>query len=189
MAKQNSTLIKNADVVVTMDATRAELKNSDILIENGKISQIGNITADADNVINAQGCVVTPGLINTHHHLFQSLVRGVPAGQDALLFGWLKTLYPIFQKMEGEDMFVSAQLGLGELALSGCTLSSDHQYIFPNDVKMEHAIEGAKSVGVRFHATRGAMSVGESDGGLPPAQPHRGYPAGAGKLPCHRLDH
>jgi cytosine/adenosine deaminase-related metal-dependent hydrolase len=165
---KSSTIIKNADVVVTMDAQRAELKGASILIVGGEITAVGHDLGVADNVIDAQGCVVTPGLINTHHHLFQSLVRGVPAGQDALLFGWLKTLYPIFQRMEGEDMFVSAQSGLGELALSGCSLSSDHQYIFPNDVEMEHAINGAQSIGVRFHATRGAMSVGESNGGLPP---------------------
>ena len=165
---QSTTLIKNADVVVTMDVGRRELKGADILITDGEITAVGHDLGAADNVIDAQGCVVTPGLINTHHHLFQSLVRGVPAGQDALLFGWLKTLYPIFQNMQGEDMYVSAQSGLGELALSGCTLSSDHQYIFPNDVMMEHAINGAQSIGVRFHATRGAMSVGESNGGLPP---------------------
>ena len=165
---QNTTLIKNADVVVTMNASRAELKGANILITDGEITAVGHEEFAADNIIDAQGCVVTPGLINTHHHLFQSLVRGVPAGQDALLFGWLKTLYPIFQKMQGTDMFVSAQSGLGELALSGCTLSSDHQYIFPNDVMMEHAIECAQSIGVRFHATRGAMSVGQSNGGLPP---------------------
>ena len=165
---QSTTLIKNADVIVTMDATRQELKGADILITDGEITAVGHNLGKADNVIDAQGCVVTPGLINTHHHLFQSLVRGVPAGQDALLFGWLKTLYPIFQKMQGQDMLISAQSGLGELALSGCSLSSDHQYIFPNDVMMEHAIEGAQSIGVRFHATRGAMSVGESNGGLPP---------------------
>jgi cytosine/adenosine deaminase-related metal-dependent hydrolase len=165
---QSTTLIKNADVIVTMDAKRQELKGADVLVTDGEITAVGHDLGTADNVIDAQGCVVTPGLINTHHHLFQSLVRGVPAGQDALLFGWLKTLYPIFQNMKGADMLISAQSGLGELALSGCTLSSDHQYIFPNDVMMEHAIEGARSIGVRFHATRGAMSVGESDGGLPP---------------------
>lgn len=163
-----TTLIKNADVVVTMNAGREELAGASVLVVDGEITAVGYDLGVADNIIDAQGCVVTPGLINTHHHLFQSLVRGVPAGQDALLFGWLKTLYPIFQRMEGEDMYVSAQSGLAELALSGCTLSSDHQYIFPNDVRLEHAIRGAQSVGVRFHATRGAMSVGESNGGLPP---------------------
>ena len=166
--KKITTLIKNADVIVTMNYKRSEMKGASILISNGEIVAVGYDLGPADNIIDAQGCVVTPGLINTHHHLFQSLVRGVPAGQDALLFGWLKTLYPIFQRMEGEDMFTSAQLGLGELALSGCSLSADHQYIFPNNIKLEHAINGAKSIGVRFHATRGAMSVGESSGGLPP---------------------
>jgi len=117
--RKTTTLIKNADVVVTMDAKRAELKGASILIENGAIIEVGNNLSTADEIIDATGCVVTPGLINTHHHLFQSLVRGVPAGQDALLFGWLKTLYPIFQRMEGEDMYVSAQSGLAELACLG----------------------------------------------------------------------
>ena len=138
--KKTTTLIKNADVIVTMDAKRTELKGTNILIENGSILGVGNNLTSADEVIDANGCVVTPGLINTHHHLFQSLVRGVPAGQDALLFGWLKTLYPIFQRMEGEDMYVSAQSGLAELALSQFSLSSDHQYKYHKDVEMEHAI-------------------------------------------------
>ena len=112
--------------------------------------------------------MVTPGLVNTHHHLYQSLTRAVPAGQDALLFGWLKTLYPIWARYEPEDMFVSAQLGLAELALSGCTMSSDHLYVFPNGSRLEDTIEAARTIGVRFHPTRGAMSVGESAGGLPP---------------------
>ena len=111
---------------------------------------------------------MTPGLVNTHHHLYQSLTRAVPAGQDALLFGWLTSLYPIWARMDPEDMFVSAQLGLAELALSGCTMSSDHLYLFPNGVRLEDTIEAAKTVGIRFHPTRGAMSVGESKGGLPP---------------------
>ncbi len=124
--------------------------------------------AGAGEVIDARGCVVTPGLVNTHHHLYQCLTRAVPAGQDALLFGWLKTLYPIWARMGPEDMFVSAQLGLAELALSGCTMSSDHLYLFPNGVRLEDTIEAAGTVGIRFHPTRGAMSVGESKGGLPP---------------------
>ncbi len=119
-------------------------------------------------MLDARGCVVTPGLVNTHHHLYQCLTRAVPAGQDALLFGWLKTLYPIWARMTPEDMFVSAQLGLAELALSGCTMSSDHLYLFPNGVRLEDTIEAAASIGIRFHPTRGAMSVGESLGGLPP---------------------
>ncbi len=112
--------------------------------------------------------MVTPGLVNTHHHLYQALTKAVPAGQDALLFGWLKTLYPIWARMDPEDMFVSAQIGLAELALSGCTMSSDHLYLYPNGVRLEDTIEAARTVGIRFHPTRGAMSVGESAGGLPP---------------------
>jgi len=161
-------LIKAADVVVTMDAARRELASADILIEDGVIAAVGHDLGVADEVILATGCVVTPGLVNTHHHLFQTMTRAVPGGQDALLFGWLQTLYPIWARMGPEEMFVSAQTGLAELALSGCSLSSDHLYLFPNGVRLEDTIEAAKSVGLRFHATRGAMSIGQSDGGLPP---------------------
>ena len=160
-------IIKNAAHIATVDADRSELRDHDIRIKNGEIVEIG-ANLSGSETLDASNAVVTPGLVNTHHHMFQSLVRGVPAGQDALLFGWLKSLYPIFERMEGEDMYVSAQVASGELALSGCTMTSDHQYIFPNDVKLEHAIGGVDSVGIRFHATRGAMSVGESNGGLPP---------------------
>jgi cytosine/adenosine deaminase-related metal-dependent hydrolase len=112
--------------------------------------------------------VVTPGLINTHHHLYQTLTRAVPGGQDALLFGWLKTLYPIWARMGPEEIFTSAQIGLAELALSGCTLSSDHLYLFPNGARLDDTIAAAAELGLRFHPTRGAMSIGESAGGLPP---------------------
>ncbi|MBB4301872.1 cytosine/adenosine deaminase-related metal-dependent hydrolase [Rhodobium orientis] len=164
------TLIENAEIVVTMDAERREIAGGSVLMEDGIIVAVGtDVAAEAvDEVLDASGCVVTPGLVNTHHHLFQTLVRAVPGGQDALLFGWLKTLYPIFLKMTPEDFFVSAQVGLAELALSGCTMSSDHQYIFPNGAKLEDTVAAAESIGVRFHATRGSMSVGESSGGLPP---------------------
>ena len=164
------TLIKNASVIVTMDADRREISGGSVLIEDGTVIAVGaEIATDAvDETIDASGCVVTPGLVNTHHHLFQTLVRAVPGGQDALLFGWLKTLYPIFLRMTPEDFFVSAQVGLAELALSGCTMSSDHQYIFPNGARLEDTVAAAQSIGVRFHATRGSMSVGESAGGLPP---------------------
>ena len=166
----HQTLIKNADIVVTMNPTRAELPVCDILITDGVISAIGaNLPVpEGADIINATGCVVTPGLINTHHHMFQSLVRGVPAGQDALLFGWLKTLYPIFARMGPIDIFTACQLAAAELALSGCTTSSDHQYIFPNGTRLEDAVAGVASIGIRFTATRGAMSLGESLGGLPP---------------------
>ena len=161
-------IIRNAHRVVTMDDARRELADADILVEDGVIRAVGDVPAGDAEVIDAAGCVVTPGLVNTHHHLYQTLTRAVPAGQDALLFGWLKTLYPIWARYTPEDIFVSAQLGLAELALSGCTMSSDHLYVFPNGSRLEDTIEAAKTVGIRFHPTRGAMSVGESAGGLPP---------------------
>ena len=111
---------------------------------------------------------MTPGLVNTHHHLYQNLTRAVPGGQDALLFGWLKTLYPIWARFTPDHMYVSAQVGLAELALSGCTLSSDHLYMYPNGSRLEDTIHAAAEIGMRFQPTRGAMSIGESDGGLPP---------------------
>ena len=160
-------IVRNAARIVTMDGGQ-ELVDADILIEDGVIRAVGSVPDGDGEVIDARGCVVTPGLVNTHHHLYQSLTRAVPAGQDALLFGWLKTLYPIWARYEPEDMFVSAQLGLAELALSGCTMSSDHLYLFPNGSRLEDTIEAAETVGIRFHPTRGAMSVGESAGGLPP---------------------
>ena len=163
--------IRNADAVVTMDAERSEPAGVDVLVEDGRIASVG-AGGPADpagwEVIDAGGCVATPALVNTHHHLYQTLTRAVPACQDALLFGWLKALYPVWARMRPEDMFVSAQLGLAELALSGCGTSSDHLYLYPDGVRLEDTIEAATTVGLRFHATRGAMSVGESDGGLPP---------------------
>mgnify|MGYP002381962561 CR=1 FL=1 len=160
-------VVRGAERIVTMDGARREV-TGDVLVEDGVITAVGEVAADGAEVVDARGCVVTPGLVNTHHHLYQSLTRAVPAGQDALLFGWLKSLYPIWARMDPEDMFVSAQLGLAELALSGCSMSSDHLYLFPNGVRLEDTIEAAKTVGIRFHPTRGAMSVGESKGGLPP---------------------
>ena len=163
-------IIKNAHTILTMDDTRRELNGHDILLRDGVISQIGeNIPVpDGAEIVDAQNAVVTPGLVNTHHHLYQSLTRAVPGGQDALLFGWLQTLYPIWAGFGPEEMRVSAMLGLSELALSGCTMSSDHLYLFPNGARLDDTIEGAAEVGLRFFPTRGAMSIGESDGGLPP---------------------
>ncbi len=163
-----STLIRNADVVVTMNDGREELASTDIRLSNGVIDAIGTDLARADQIIDASGCVVTPGLVNTHHHLYQTMTRAVPGGQDALLFGWLKTLYPIWARMGPDEMFTSVQIGLAELALSGCSLTSDHLYIYPNGARLEDTIHAAREIGLRFHATRGAMSIGESAGGLPP---------------------
>jgi cytosine/adenosine deaminase-related metal-dependent hydrolase len=162
-------LIKNADVLVTMDGARRELRGADLLMRDGVIAAIGRgLDAPGAEPLNAQGCVVTPGLVNTHHHLFQTLTRAVPGGQDALLFGWLKTLYPIWARFGPEEIFTSAQVGLAELALSGCTMTSDHLYLFPNGARLDDTIAAATQVGLRFHPTRGAMSIGQSAGGLPP---------------------
>ncbi len=161
-------LIRNADTILTMDDDRRVLKQSDVLIRDGAIVALGQGLESDGEVINGQGCVITPGLVNTHHHLYQNLTRAVPGAQDALLFGWLQRLYPIWSRFGPEEMFVSAQLGLVELALSGCTLSADHLYLYPNGSRLEDTIEAAAQVGLRFQPTRGAMSIGESQGGLPP---------------------
>lgn len=162
-------LIRTADAVVTMNPGREELAGADVLVREGVIVGVGvGLSAPGAEVIDARGCVVTPGLVNTHHHLYQTLTRAVPGGQDALLFGWLKTLYPIWARFGPEEMFVSAQVGLAELALSGCTMTSDHLYLYPNGARLDDTIAAAGEVGLRFHPTRGAMSIGESAGGLPP---------------------
>jgi cytosine/adenosine deaminase-related metal-dependent hydrolase len=162
-------LIKGAVAVLTMDDTRRELAGADVLIHDGVITDVGvGLQAGGAEIVLATGCVVTPGLVNTHHHLYQTLTRAVLGGQDALLFGWLQTLYPIWARFGPEEMYISAQIGLAELALSGCTMTSDHLYLFPNGSRLDDTIAAAGDVGLRFHPTRGAMSIGESDGGLPP---------------------
>ena len=161
-------LIRGATTVLTMDDAMSERAGADVLIRDGVIAAVGQGLATDGEVLEARGCVVTPGLVNTHHHLYQTLTRAVPGGQDALLFGWLKTLYPIWARFGPEEMRVSALVGLSELALSGCTMSSDHLYLFPNGARLDDTIAAAAEVGLRFHPTRGAMSIGESDGGLPP---------------------
>ena len=146
-----------------------DLSDVDILVSNGVIAELGRALHAPDaEVLRATGLLVTPGLINTHHHLYQTLTRAVPGGQDALLFGWLKTLYPIWARFTPDDFALSTTLGLAELALSGCTTSSDHLYLFPNGARLDDTIGAASEIGVRFHPTRGAMSIGESSGGLPP---------------------
>ncbi len=161
-------LIKNADVIVTMDDAGTEVFHGDILVRNGVIAAVGNGLAPAKNQIDAANCVITPGLVNTHHHLYQSLTRAVPGGQDALLFGWLQTLYPIWGRFGPEEMRISTLTGLAELALSGCTMTSDHLYLYPNGSRLDDTIDAARQIGMRFHATRGSMSIGQSAGGLPP---------------------
>ena len=167
---KNGILIRQADSILTMDDERRELTNNDIRISEGQITEIGQnlISKGEKNVINAHGCLITPGLVNTHHHLFQTLTRAVPGGQDALLLGWLKTLYPIWSKFGPDEMRISAMTGLAELALSGCSLSSDHLYLYPNGSRLDDTIDAATEIGIRFSPTRGSMSIGESDGGLPP---------------------
>ena len=157
--------ITNA-TILSMDDDRTELYG-DVLIEDGVIRAVGEVS-EACETLDATGCVLTPGLVNTHHHLYQTLTRAVPRGQDALLFGWLQTLYPIWSHFGPEEFYVSTQVGLAELALSGCTLTSDHLYLFPNGGRLDDTIAAAADFGMRFHPTRGAMSIGESDGGLPP---------------------
>ncbi|MFN3971890.1 MAG: 8-oxoguanine deaminase [Gemmobacter sp.] len=162
-------VIRGAEVVLTMDAARREVAAGDVLLRGGVVAAVGvGLAAPGAQVVRAAGCVVTPGLVNTHHHLFQTLTRAVPGGQDALLFGWLRALYPVWARFGPEEMFVSAQVGLAELALSGCSMTSDHLYLFPNGARLDDTIAAAAEVGLRFHPTRGAMSIGESDGGLPP---------------------
>jgi 8-oxoguanine deaminase len=166
-----TTLFKNAMVVATMDAHRREIKDASVLVRDQRIVAVGpaaDLPHLADEVIDVRGHVVLPGLINTHHHMYQTLTRAVPAAQDASLFDWLKTLYPIWARLTPEMIRVSTQTAMAELLLSGCTTSSDHLYIYPNGSRLDDAIEAAADIGMRFHAARGAMSVGESKGGLPP---------------------
>ncbi len=162
-------LIQKADHLLRMDDAGTELAGVDIRLRDGVVAEIGHeLPLDGAEVVNGRGCVVTPGLVNTHHHLYQTLTRAVPGGQDALLFGWLQTLYPIWARFGPEHMRISALVGLAELALSGCTLTSDHLYLFPNGSRLDDTIDAAREIGMRFTPTRGAMSIGESAGGLPP---------------------
>lgn len=165
-------LVKNIHTLVTMDDERREIKNAAIFVRDHVIAAVGN-SADlpdtADEVLDLQGRhVVMPGLVNTHHHLYQSLTRVIPSSQNYELFDWLKALYPIWKNLDADAMRVSTKIGLAELMMSGCTTASDHHYIFPNDCNLDTQIEAAQQMGIRFHASRGSMSVGESQGGLPP---------------------
>jgi cytosine/adenosine deaminase-related metal-dependent hydrolase len=164
-------LLKNADVLVTMDAARREIRNGALLVRDNLIESVGatnELPATADRVIDARGMIVLPGLVNTHHHLYQTLTRAIPAAQDADLFHWLKTLYPIWAELTPDAVYTSALVGLAELVLTGCTTAADHLYLFPNGSKLDDEIRAAREIGIRFHPTRGSMSLGESKGGLPP---------------------
>ncbi len=164
-------LIRHADVLVTMDAQRREIADGALFARDGVIEAVGksaDLPPDADEVIDAAGHVVLPGLINTHHHMYQSLTRAVPGAQDCELFDWLRRLYPIWARLTPEMVAASTQTAMAELLLSGCTTTSDHLYIFPNGCRLDDSIEAAAEVGMRFHAARGSMSVGQSQGGLPP---------------------
>jgi 8-oxoguanine deaminase len=164
-------LIKNARLLATMDDADTCLPDGGMLIEDNVIRQVGptaQLPAEADQVIDARDMVILPGLVNTHHHFYQTLTRNVPAAQNATLFGWLKTLYPIWAGMTPEAIAVSTRIAIAELMLSGCTTASDHTYIWPNGARLDDQIAAAAEMGFRFHAARGSMSVGESKGGLPP---------------------
>ena len=154
-----------------MNDQRQELSCAGFFIKDGFIVQVGSsdqLPQDADEVLDLDGYLVLPGMINTHHHFYQTLTRVVPAAQDSNLFNWLKTLYPIWARMTPDDIFISTKTALAELALSGCTTASDHLYLFPNGSKLDDEIEAAAQVGLRLQASRGSMSLGESKGGLPP---------------------
>jgi len=164
-------LVRNATRLVTMDAQRREIAGGAVFARDGVVEAVGAtaaLPATADEVIDARDQVVIPGLVNTHHHMFQTLTRAVPAAQDCELFGWLRTLYPIWARLTPEMLQVSTQLACAELLLSGCTTSSDHLYLFPGACRLDDTLHAAAEVGLRFHAARGAMSVGMSQGGLPP---------------------
>ena len=164
-------LLKNADVLVTMDAERREIPGGGVFIRDGVIEAVGptaELPATADEVVSLAGCVALPGLVNTHHHMYQTLTRAIPGAQDAELFTWLRTLYPIWSGITPEMIRVSTLTAMAELILSGCTTSSDHLYLYPNGSRLDDSIEAAATIGMRFHGARGSMSVGESQGGLPP---------------------
>lgn len=164
-------LVRHVHLLVTMDDQRREIPDGGLFIRQGFIEQVGKtaeLPSEADEVLDLTDHLLLPGLVNTHHHFYQTLTRVVPAAQNANLFHWLKTLYPIWARMTPEHIRVSTQTALAELALSGCTTASDHLYIFPNGSRLDDEIRAAQEVGLRLHASRGSMSLGESQGGLPP---------------------
>ncbi|MGZ6389953.1 MAG: 8-oxoguanine deaminase [Ktedonobacterales bacterium] len=166
-----SLLIKHAVLLVTMDDADTRVSDGGVYVEDNVIRQVGptsELPQTADSVVDASNMVILPGLVNTHHHFYQTLTRNIPAAQDANLFTWLRTLYPIWAGLTPEAIYVSTKTAMAELMLSGCTTTSDHTYIWPNGARLDDQIRAAREMGMRFHASRGSMSVGESRGGLPP---------------------
>ncbi len=167
-------LLRNADVLVTMDNQRREITDGAILIEDhvivavGASSEIAALAPGNTETFDMRGHVVMPGMVNTHHHMMQCLTRALPAAQDADLFGWLKALYPVWANLTPEMARTGAKTAMAELILSGCTTSSDHHYLYTDGVRLDDDIQAAQEIGLRFHAARGSMSIGESLGGLPP---------------------
>ncbi len=171
MPRPKTLLVRNADVLVTMDADRREIRGGGLFAEGNRIVSVGessSLPQTADRVLDLAGHAVVPGLVNTHHHMYQCLTRALPGAQDAGLFQWLETLYPVWARMTPEMLRVATTTAMAELMLSGCTTSSDHLYLYPNGCLLDDSIQSAVEIGIRFHATRGSMSVGRSRGGLPP---------------------
>ena len=164
-------LVRHARLLVTMDEQRREIADGAVFVRGPAIEAVGrtqDLPASADEVIDAHDQIVLPGLVNTHHHMAQTLTRALPAAQDARLFGWLQALYPLWERITPEMLHTSTQVAIAELLLSGCTTSSDHLYLLPNGCRLDDTLQAAAEMGLRFHAARGAMSVGQSQGGLPP---------------------
>lgn len=164
-------VIHNARCVATMDDAVGDLTAGWVAVTDGLVEAVGTgRPPEADQQLDAGDCLVTPGLVNTHHHLYQNLTRAYPPMTDKPLFGWLQSLYPLWAALDSESAYVSAWVGLAELALSGCTTSSDHLYLHPRGAGdlLAAEIEAAADLGVRFHPTRGSMSLSVKDGGLPP---------------------
>ena len=165
-------LVKNIHTLVTMDDERREIRHGAMLVSNNVIERVGTteeLPNTADEILDLEDKhIVLPGLVNTHHHFFQTLTRVTPAGQDGDLFQWLTAHYPLWSNLTGAGMYYSSQMAAAELILSGCTTASDHHYLYPNDCTLDEQIRAVGDIGLRFHASRGSMSVGESKGGLPP---------------------
>jgi len=164
-------LVKNARVVVTHDAQRRQIYGGGLFVRDQVIEKVGKteqMPEEADQVIDAQGLAIVPGLVNTHHHFYQTLTRAVPGSQNEELFDWLVRLYPIWGELTDEAVYTSTLTAMAEMILSGCTTSSDHLYLYPNNSTLDAQARAAKEIGMRFHVTRGSMSLGRSKGGLPP---------------------